>query len=161
MWVITPSWLSESLRSFFYSSSVYSCHLFLISSASVRYIHFCRLLCLSLHEMFPWYLNFSWRDPSSFPFYCFPLFLCTDHWGRLSYLSLLFFGTLICRCVCYFLTPWNNTQLIHSVANKIWSQNFRMQNQSKEGTWLRQIELKKVSQGPTFDPSHPIPWGVP
>ena len=24
----------------------------------------------------------------------FPLFLCTDHWGRLSYLSLLFFGTL-------------------------------------------------------------------
>ena len=29
-----------------------------------------------------------------FPFYCFPLFLCTDPWGRLSYLSLLFFGTL-------------------------------------------------------------------
>ena len=29
-----------------------------------------------------------------FPFYCFPLFLCSDHWGRLSYLSLLFFGTL-------------------------------------------------------------------
>ena len=25
----------------------------------------------------------------------FPLFLCIDHWGRLSYLSLLFFGTLI------------------------------------------------------------------
>ena len=35
-WVITPSWLSGSWRSFFYSSSVYSCHLFLISSASVR-----------------------------------------------------------------------------------------------------------------------------
>ena len=30
----------------------------------------------------------------TFPFYCFPLFLCTDHWGSLSYLSLLFFGTL-------------------------------------------------------------------
>ena len=30
----------------------------------------------------------------SFPFCCFPLFLCIDHWGRLSYLSLLFFGTL-------------------------------------------------------------------
>ena len=26
--------------------------------------------------------------------YCFPLFLCTDRWGSLSYLSLLFFGTL-------------------------------------------------------------------
>ena len=32
-WEITPSWLSESLRSFLYSSSVYSCHLFLMSSA--------------------------------------------------------------------------------------------------------------------------------
>ena len=31
-WVITPSWLSGSWRSFLYSSSVYSCHLFLISS---------------------------------------------------------------------------------------------------------------------------------
>ena len=30
----------------------------------------------------------------SFPFYCFLLFLCIDHWGRLSHLSLLFFGTL-------------------------------------------------------------------
>ena len=28
-WVITPSWLSGSWRSFLYSSSVYSCHLFL------------------------------------------------------------------------------------------------------------------------------------
>ena len=37
-WVNTPSWLSESWRSFLYSSSVYSCHLFLISSASVRSI---------------------------------------------------------------------------------------------------------------------------
>ena len=30
-WVIIPSWLSGSWRSFLYSSSVYSCHLFLIS----------------------------------------------------------------------------------------------------------------------------------
>ena len=30
----------------------------------------------------------------SSPFYCFPLFLCIDRWRRLSYLSLLFFGTL-------------------------------------------------------------------
>ena len=39
-WVITPSWLSGSWRSFLYSSSVYSCHLFLISSASVRALPF-------------------------------------------------------------------------------------------------------------------------
>ena len=31
-WVITPSWLSGSWRSILYSSSVYSCHLFVISS---------------------------------------------------------------------------------------------------------------------------------
>ena len=39
-WVITPSWLSGSWRSFLYSYSVYSCHFFLISSASVRSIPF-------------------------------------------------------------------------------------------------------------------------
>ena len=39
-WVITPSWLSWSWRSFLYSSSVYSCHLFLVSSASIRSLQF-------------------------------------------------------------------------------------------------------------------------
>ena len=39
-WVITPSWVSGSWRYFLYSYSVYSCHLFLISSASVRSIPF-------------------------------------------------------------------------------------------------------------------------
>ena len=79
---------------FFSYSSVYSCHLFLISSAFVRSIRF-----LSFIEPI-----FAWNVPlvsliflkRSFPLYCFPLFLCTDHWGRLVYfyLSLLFFGTL-------------------------------------------------------------------
>ena len=35
-WTIIPSWLSGSWSSFLYSSSVYSCHLFLISSTSVQ-----------------------------------------------------------------------------------------------------------------------------
>ena len=39
-WVITPSWLSVLWSSFLYSSSVYFCHLFLISSASVRSLPF-------------------------------------------------------------------------------------------------------------------------
>ena len=39
-WVITPLWLSGSWRSFLDSSSVYSCQLFLISSAYVRSIPF-------------------------------------------------------------------------------------------------------------------------
>ena len=55
--VITPSWLSGSLKSFF-------CIVFLcILSTSSSYLllllgpyHFCPLLCLSLHKIFPWYL---------------------------------------------------------------------------------------------------------
>ena len=39
-WVITPLWLSGSWRSFCYSFSMYSCHLFLIYSASVKSILF-------------------------------------------------------------------------------------------------------------------------
>ena len=35
-WVITPSWLSRLLKPFLYNTSVYSCHLFLICSASVQ-----------------------------------------------------------------------------------------------------------------------------
>jgi len=39
-WVIIPLWLSGLWGSFLYSSSVYSCYLFLISSPSVRSIPF-------------------------------------------------------------------------------------------------------------------------
>ena len=39
-WVITPSWLSGSWRSFLYNSSVYSYHLMLIFSGFVRSIPF-------------------------------------------------------------------------------------------------------------------------
>ena len=49
------------VKMFLYSSSEYSCHLFLISSAG-----FCPLSCPSLHEIFPWYLQFSSRDLYSY-----------------------------------------------------------------------------------------------
>ena len=39
-WVVTSSWLSGSWRSLLYHSSVYSCHLFLISYTSVRFVPF-------------------------------------------------------------------------------------------------------------------------
>ena len=48
-WVITPSWLSGLWSSFLSSSSVYSCHLFLISSGFVRSIPFlCVHLCMKI-----------------------------------------------------------------------------------------------------------------
>ena len=82
------------IKMFLNTSSVYSCHLFLISSASVR----------SIPVLFFIVPIFAWNVPLVsliflkrslvFPCHCFPLSLCIDHWGRLSYLSLLFFGTL-------------------------------------------------------------------
>ena len=46
-WVITPSWLSGSWISFLYTSSVYSGHLFLISSASLRSLPFLSFISMS------------------------------------------------------------------------------------------------------------------
>ena len=51
-WAIPPSWLS-GLR----KSSVYSCHLFLMFSASVRSIPFLSFIV----PICAWYLSFSWR----------------------------------------------------------------------------------------------------
>ena len=48
-WLIKTYWLSGSWRSFLYSSSVYSCHLFLTSSASVRSMPF--LSFIGHHEI--------------------------------------------------------------------------------------------------------------
>ena len=50
--VITAPWLYGSLRPFLYSLPMYSCHLSLITSPSVRFILLLSLLCTSLHEMF-------------------------------------------------------------------------------------------------------------
>ena len=57
-WVITPSWLSGSWRSFLYGTSVYSCHLFLISSAYVRSIPFLSFIVPILAWNFPFVSNF-------------------------------------------------------------------------------------------------------
>ena len=57
-WEITPSWLSGSWRSFLYSSSVYSCHLFLILSAYVRSIPFLSFIKLIFAWNVPLVSNF-------------------------------------------------------------------------------------------------------
>ena len=88
VWVITPLWLSWSWRSFLYSSSVYSCHLFLMSSASVRSIPF-----LSFIEPI-----FAWNVPLVSRIFLkkslvFPILLFSSislHWSlRKAFLSLL------------------------------------------------------------------------
>ena len=91
-------WVKLCIRlSFFWhlcSSSVYSSHLFLISSSSVRSIPF----LFSIEPIIAWNvplvsLIFLKRS-LVFPILLFSSFFCIDHWGRLSYLSLLFFETL-------------------------------------------------------------------
>ena len=61
-WVITPLWLSGSWRSFLYSSSVYSCHLFLISSAYVRVKYKCvQLYILDMHILKKYFFNLKFK----------------------------------------------------------------------------------------------------
>ena len=116
-WVVTPSWLSWSWRSFLYSFSVYSCHLFLISSASVRFIPF-----LSFIEPI-----FAWNVPLVsliflkrslvFPILCFPLSL---HWSLrkafLSLLAILWNSTF--RCLYLFFSPLLFTSLLFTAICK-------------------------------------------
>ena len=88
VWVISSSWLSGSWRSFFYSSSVYSFHLFLRSSASVMSIPF-----LSFIEP-----TFQWNVPLVSLIFLkrslvFPILLFSSlslYWAvRKAFLSLL------------------------------------------------------------------------
>ena len=87
-WVITPLWLYGSWRSFLYSSSVYSYHSFLISSASVRSIPFLSFI----EPIFAWnvllmFLIFLKRSLA------FPVLLLSSvslHWSLMkAFLSLL------------------------------------------------------------------------
>ena len=88
-WVITPSWVSghEDLF-FFFNSLFYSCHLFLLSSASIRSIPF-------LSFIMP---IFAWNVPLISliflkRFLVFPILLFSSislHWSlRMAFLSLL------------------------------------------------------------------------
>ena len=79
---------------------------------------FCPLLWPSLHEIFPWYLQISWWDLQSFPFYCLPLFLFIVHLVRLSYLELciqlsLSFPFSFAFCFSSFLSYFNGSSDNH------------------------------------------------
>ena len=105
-WVITPFWLSGSWRSFFlYSSSVYSCHLFLISSASLGPYHFCpycAYLAWNVPLIFLIFLKRSlvffillfssislhWSPRKAFLYLCAILWNSTFRWVYLSFSPL-------------------------------------------------------------------------
>ena len=92
-WVIILLWLSGSWRSFLYSSYVYSCHLFLISSASVRSIPLLPFIVSMFGSNVPLVsLNFLTRS------LVFPILLFSSFFALITeegfLLLLLFFGTL-------------------------------------------------------------------
>ena len=100
-WVITPSWLFGSWRSFLYSSSVYSCHLFLISSVYVRCIPF-----LSFTEPI-----FAWNVPlvALIPVHWQAAF---DHWAirEVTRLFILFYWFM-----CLLLLQYHAIFIILSI----------------------------------------------
>ena len=106
--VITPSWLFGSWRSFLYSSSVYSCHLFLISSVYFRSIpsvlhfaHNCMKCSLGISDflkrslVFPILLSSSislhWLLRKAFLSLLAILWNAAFKWVYLSFAPLLFF----------------------------------------------------------------------
>ena len=82
------------MKIFLYSSSVYSCHLFLISSVSVRSIPFLSFIVPIFAWNVPLLSLIFLKRLLVFPILLFSSISCLDHWERLCYLSLLFFGTL-------------------------------------------------------------------
>ena len=121
-WVITPLWLSGSWRSFLYSSSVYYCHLFLISSVSVRSIPFLSLLHHLCMKCFLGISKFL-EETIVFFIYCFLLFLCIVHVGRLflSLLTILWKSEF--RWVCLSSSPLPFASLLFSAICKASSVN--------------------------------------
>ena len=115
--VNTPLWLSTLWRSFLYISSVYSCHLFLISSVSVRSMPFLSfimpifawnvplvsLIFLQRPLVFPVLLFYSislhWLLREAFLSLLAILWNSPFKWIYLSF-SLLFFASLLFTAIC-------------------------------------------------------------
>ena len=124
-WVITPSWLSGSLRYFLYSSSVYSCHLFLISYVSVRSM-------MSLSFIVP---IFAWNVPlvsliflkSSlvFPVLLFSSssFHCSLRKAFLSLLAVLWNSGFRWIYLSFSLLPFASL-LFSAICNASWDNHF-------------------------------------
>ena len=122
-WVITPSWLPWSWRSFLYIWSVYSCHLFLISSASLRSIQ----LLSFIVPIFAWNISlvsliFLKR---SLVFLIILFSSISMHWSlRKSFLSLLaILWNSAFKCVHLFFSPLPFTFLHFTAIYKASSDN--------------------------------------
>ena len=113
-WVITPSWLSGPWTSFLYSSSVCSCHLFLMSSASVRSLPFLSFIVPVFAWNVPLVSLHFWKRSLVFPILLF--FSISLHWLlRKAYLSLLaILWNSAFKCVYLSFSPLPFVSLLFS-----------------------------------------------
>ena len=88
-WMNAPSRLPGSLTLSF-NSSVYFCQLFLVFSASVRFLQFLSFIMPIHSRNIPLISTIILKRSLVFPSYCFPLSLFNVHLRGPSYLSLLF-----------------------------------------------------------------------
>ena len=117
-WVITPSWLCRSWRSFLYSSSVYSCHLFLISSASVRSVPFLSFIVPVFVWNVPLVSLIFLKRSLVFPILLF--YSVSLHWSqRKAFLSLLaILGNSAFKWVYLSFSPFPLASLLFSATCK-------------------------------------------
>ena len=106
-WVITPSWVSGSW-SFLYSSSVYSCYLFLVSSTSVRSIPFLSFIVPIFAWNVPLLSLIFLKRALVFPIL---LFSCISlHWSLrkalLSLLAILWNSAFKWEYLSFFVCLW-------------------------------------------------------
>ena len=83
----------QVIRNFLYSSSVYSCYLFLISSAYIRSLLFLSLIVSIFAWNVPLVSLIFLKRSLVFPILLFPCIYL--HWSLVSCLSSIFFGTHI------------------------------------------------------------------
>ena len=121
--VITSLWLSGSWRSFLYSSSVYSCHLFLISSVSVRSIPFLSFIVSIFAWNVPLISLIFLKRPLVFPILLFSSI--SLHWSpRNAFLSLLaILWNSVFKWEYLFFSPLLFTSLLFTAICKSSSDN--------------------------------------
>ena len=136
-WVIIPSWLSGSWRSFLYSFSVYSSHLFLISSASV----FCTIsvlywayLCMKCS---PGITNFL-EEISSLSHSIIFLYFFALITEECFIISLLFFRTLYSNGYIFpFLLCFFSSLLFIAICKASSESHFAFLHSFSLGIWFR------------------------
>ena len=121
-WVTTPLWLSRSLRPFLYSS-VFSCHLFLISSTSARSLLFLSFIVPILAWNVPLISSVSLNSSLVFPILLFSSISlhCSFKKSFLSLLASLWNSAF--SWVNLPLSPLTFASLLFSAICKIYSDN--------------------------------------